>query len=274
MLGHAMFRTMSGDARHKVVGTVRQLPEKLRDYETANATLVTDVDVEDMDRLAAVMAAHRPDAVINCIGIIKQLDAAKDAISSISLNALMPHKLASLSAACGARYIHISTDCVFSGNKGNYLESDFADAGDLYGRTKLLGEVTGSGAVTLRTSIIGHELTTGYSLINWFLSQTGSIKGFKQAIFSGLPTVELATVIRDHVLQNQHLEGLYHVSAAPISKYDLLTLVARRYGKDVEIIPDMTFKIDRSLNSERFRAATGYIPPAWEILVDRMRDFG
>jgi len=174
----------------------------------------------------------------------------------------------------GSRLVHISTDCVFSGAKGMYTEVDVADARDLYGLSKYLGEVDYPSAVTLRTSIVGHELGTAHGLVGWFLAQKGTVKGFTRAIFSGLPTVELARVVRDYVLPRPELRGVHHVSAEPISKYDLLQLVAEVYGKDVQLTPDDKLVIDRSLDSSRFRRLTGYAPAAWPELVRVMHQFG
>ena len=174
-----------------------------------------------------------------------------------------------------ARFIHMSTDCVFSGRDGLYRESDFADADDLYGRSKYLGEVDYPNAITLRTSIIGHELGGGArSLVGWFLAQDGSVQGYSKAIFSGLPTVELARVIKDYVLPRPEMNGLWHVSAEPIDKLELLRLVAKAYGKQIEIRPDDSVRIDRSLNSDRFRAETGFEPLPWPELVRSMCNFG
>ena len=168
--------------------------------------------------------------------------------------------------------IHVSTDCVFSGDRGGYTESDPPDAQDLYGRSKLLGEVDLPNAITLRTSIIGHELdeVNSHSLIGWFLNQKGTVNGFRRAVFSGLPTVELARVIRDHVLVQPALHGLYHVAAEPINKFDLLQLVAGVYGKTISLQPCDDPVIDRSLDASRFRDATGYSAPSWPELVARM----
>jgi dTDP-4-dehydrorhamnose reductase len=168
----------------------------------------------------------------------------------------------------------MSTDCVYPGDQGMYVESDPSDAKDLYGRSKFLGEVDYPNALTLRTSIIGHELDGCRSLVGWFLSQSGIITGYTKAIFSGLPTVEIARIIRDFILPNPSLRGLYHVSADPINKYDLLCLVAKTYGKDIDIRMDDKFVIDRSLDSSRFRKATGYLPKPWTELVASMKDFG
>jgi dTDP-4-dehydrorhamnose reductase len=170
--------------------------------------------------------------------------------------------------------VHISTDCVFSGAKGGYMEEDAPDARDLYGRSKLLGEVDCPHAVTLRTSIIGHELNSAHGLIGWFLAQQGNVKGYTRAIFSGLPTYELARVIRDLVLPRAEMHGLFHVASRPISKYDLLHMVNQEYGKGLKIEPDDHLKIDRSLNANRFLEATGYKAPDWPDLIAQMREFG
>lgn len=270
MLGNAMLRLFAEDDRFVVTGTARSertrslLPAALRQH------VVTGVDASDADSLAAILGRTRPDVVINCVGLIKQLAGANDPLSALPVNAILPHRLARLCAIGDARLVHISTDCVFDGAKGGYLETDRPDAYDLYGRSKLLGEVDYANAVTLRTSIIGHELGSANALVDWFLSQEGRTKGYRHAVFSGLPTIELARVIRDFVLPRPELHGLYHVSAAPIAKYDLLSLVAKTYGKAIEIVPDDNVRIDRSLNSDRFRKATGYLPPAWPDLVAAM----
>jgi dTDP-4-dehydrorhamnose reductase len=273
MLGSAMLRLFSESGIYQTYGTVRSaraakyLPESVRE------NLISGVDVENHDSLVSVFAASRPDLVINCVGLVKQLAAADDALSAIPINALLPHRLARLCELSGARLIHMSTDCVFSGKKGMYTEEDVSDAYDIYGRSKYLGEVDYPHAITLRTSIIGHELEGSRSLINWFLSQQKQVRGFTKAIFSGLPTVEIARLIRDHVIPHPELHGVYNVSADPINKFDLLSLVAEIYGKKIDILPDENFKIDRSLDSSRFRAATAFSPKAWPDLVRSMYDF-
>jgi dTDP-4-dehydrorhamnose reductase len=242
--------------------------------EAHQLALISGVDVENIDSLMRVIGDTKPDVVINCIGLVKQLAEAEDPLAAIPINSLLPHRIARLCAVADARLVHMSTDCVFSGSKGMYSESDQSDAKDLYGRSKFLGEVDYPNAITLRTSIIGHELEGARSLVGWFLSQSGSVRGFKKAIFSGLPTVEIARLIRDFVLPDPHLHGLYHVSADPINKYDLLGLIADAYGKRIEIVLDESYFIDRSLDSARFRSITGFEPKPWVELVRSMRDFG
>ena len=273
MLGNAVLRVFAQGDVYSVVGSARSagvlrlLPPALREQ------VICGVDVENADSLMRLFAQARPDVVINCIGLVKQLAEADDPLQAIPINALLPHRIARLCEVAGARFIHVSTDCVFSGTKGLYREGDPCDAQDLYGRSKHLGEVDGANAVTLRTSIIGHELTGAHGLVGWFLSQQGPVRGFTRAIFSGLPTVELARVIRDHVLAQPQMHGLYHVSAAPIAKYDLLHLIAKAYGRTNEIAPDDRLKIDRSLDATRFRDITGYVAPPWPELVQQMHEF-
>lgn len=273
MLGNALMRFLALSEGVELWGTARRAPEAFRSQPFLER-LIGGVDVEDMDSLIRVFAMVRPQAVVNCVGLVKQLAEAEDPLRAIPINALLPHRLAYLSAACGARFVHISTDCVFSGKRGMYTEFDLADAQDLYGRSKHLGEVDYPHAITLRTSIIGHELSSSHGLVGWFLGQHGPVRGYTKAVFSGLPTVELARVIRDHVLPRPDLRGVYHVSASPISKYDLLGLVAKEYGRVNEIAPDDSVVIDRSLDSGRFRGVTGYLPAPWPELVRSMHAFG
>ena len=271
MLGGAVFRAFNGDPTHSVWGTLRSSAGLKYFSDVELSSLLPGVDVLDQDALVAVLSSVRPDVVINCVGLIKQLADAKDPLSALPINALLPHRLARLCDLLGARLIHVSTDCVFSGRKGGYLESDLSDAEDLYGKSKYIGELHDSpNAITLRTSIIGHELSSSYALVDWFLAQDGAIRGFSKAIFSGLPTVELARVMKDFVLPHPELNGLYHVAAEPIAKLDLLELIANQYGKAIEIRPDPSLVIDRSLNSERFTQATGYKAPSWPQLIELM----
>lgn len=274
MLGNAVLRLFSQSPNYEVFGSVRSSAVRRLLPENLQPNLIDGVDVEHADSLMRLFDIARPNVVINCVGLVKQLAQAGEPLAAIPLNALLPHRLARLCAVAGARFVHISTDCVFSGSKGMYTESDAADAGDLYGRSKFLGEVDYPHAITLRTSIIGHELTGAHSLVNWFLAQEGRVMGFRRAIFSGLPTVEIARVIRDYVIPNPELHGLYHLSSAPINKFDLLKLVAATYSKSIDIIPDEQLVIDRSLDSNRFRQTTGFEPKSWPELITSMHNFG
>lgn len=270
MLGNAVVRVLSDKAEWQVHGTVRTESSKRFFQETIAKKLLAGVDVEQQDSLMQAFIRTRPEVVINCIGLVKQLAEVDDPLQAIPINTLLPHRLARLCELSGARLIHMSTDCVFTGDKGGYSESDFSDANDLYGKTKYLGEVSHPHAITLRTSIIGHELQSAHGLVDWFLSQQGKCKGFTRAIFSGIPTVVLAKIIRDVVIPRPELHGVYHVAAKPISKFDLLKVVSEMYGKQIEIVPDDKLVIDRSLDAGRFRKATGYVAPVWDEMIKIM----
>lgn len=271
MIGHGLFYGLSQYSDLDVYASAREDTNINKWFPLAlKEKIKTNIDVNHFDSIIEVLSFAQPDVVINCVGLIKQNPLVENTLLAISINSLFPHRVASICRAMGIRMIHVSTDCVFSGDKGNYKETDPSDATDLYGRTKFLGEVVYPHCITLRTSIIGHELRGKRGLVEWFLSQQGMIKGFTHAIFTGLPTIEFARVIKEYVLSDPNLNGLYHVSAEPISKYDLLKLIAIRYRKEIQINPYDDFYSDRSLDSTRFQNATGYQPPSWEELVEKM----
>lgn len=271
MLGSTMFQGLQINKDFEVWGTLRNKSGLNYFPGQCHNKLIYNIDVLDQDLLLNVFDTIKPDLVVNCVGLIKQLSSANDPLIVLPINSILPHRLAKLCSITGARLVHISTDCVFSGKKGCYRELDLSDAEDLYGKSKFIGEVTElPHAVTLRTSIIGHELNSNYALIDWFLSQKENVKGYTKAIYSGLPTIELVRVIRDFVIPHPELSGLYHVASKPISKYDLLNLVAEIYGKNTTVIPDDTIFIDRSLNAQRFTDAYGYIAPEWPHLIELM----
>ncbi len=272
-IGHTVLRVMAAEPTHEVIGVVRSESAARSLNGISTARIVSGGNVENPDVLVALFESLRPDVVVNGIGLVKQFAQSEDPLVALPINSIFPHRLAQLCSLAGARLVHISTDCVFSGAKGGYREEDVPDARDLYGRSKLLGEVDYRHAVTLRTSTIGHELNSAHGLIGWFLAQQGNVKGYTRAIFSGLPTCELARVIRDLVLPHAGLHGLYHVASHPISKYDLLHMVNHEYEKGLKIEPDDHLKIDRSLNASRFLEATGYIAPDWPYLIAQMREF-
>jgi dTDP-4-dehydrorhamnose reductase len=274
MMGHTVLRLLHESPGYAVLGTVRSEAAAGRLAAPYRALLRIGPDAMEPETIWQVLDEWRPDVVINCIAVIKQLAKANDPLVAIPLNSLFPHELARACAELGARLIHLSTDCVFDGKGSMYREDDFASADDLYGRSKFLGEVDYSNAITLRTSIIGHELGTHYGLLEWFLAQSGSVRGFRRAIYSGLAAPELARVIRDHVVPRPELRGLYQVSSEVIDKYELLKLIRAIYGKEIAIEPDDAVVIDRSLDSSRFRATTGYISPPWIDQIRDMRQFG
>ncbi len=274
MVGSAMFKVLSENENFITIGTVRK--SIVGDFfpKTNESRIIHDVDVLDIDILLNILNKVKPDVIVNCTGLIKQLSASNDPLCVLPINSLFPHRLSEICKLLGIRMIQFGTDCSFSGEKGLYVESDLSDAKDLYGKSKYIGEIHNEKhVITIRTSTIGHEIVTKNGLIEWFLEQEGPVKGFRKAVFSGLPTVEIARVVSQYILPVSDIHGLYHLSAVPINKYDLLLLVAKQYKKGIEIIPVDEPKIDRSLDSSRFTEKTGYVAPAWPELILTMHSY-
>jgi len=271
MLGHKLYMYLSEQENLSVYATVRNQDVLAKHFPfDLLKRLHSNVDARNLDSITQLVELLRPNLLINCIGLIKQSAGAQNPEANICINALLPHQLARICEQLDTRMLHISTDCVFSGKTGNYGEVDIPDASDLYGRTKLLGELNYSHCLTLRTSIIGHELQSQLGLIEWFLAQKSKIQGYTRHIFTGFPTIELARIIAHYIIPNTELNGLYHLSSEPISKYELLKLVAEKYGQDIEIEAYADTVCDRSLNSSRIRGLIHYSPPTWPEMVDRM----
>jgi len=273
MLGNAMFRTLYKASKFEVWGTVRSSGATRHFDEDMAARILTGVDIDTADGLLRIFERVKPQLVVNCIGLVKQYAEAKDPTLVLPINAMLPHRLSRYCALLGARLVHFSTDCVFSGKTGGYRESDPSDAEDLYGKSKFIGEVSGAHTVTLRTSIIGHELDSHHGLIEWFLRQKHRVDGYRRVIFSGLPTVEISRIVRDFLIPRPELSGVFHVASAAISKHDLLQLVAMEYHKSIRIEPNDSVVLDRSLVADRFREATGYVAPDWHELIRSMKNF-
>lgn len=266
MLGHKLWQTAS--SRLEAWATVRRVTRALEALDARTDRLVEGVDVHRPETLEAALDGVKPDAVVNCVGVVKQLAAAKDPVESIAINSLHPHVLGRMCAARGIRFVHISTDCVFDGVKGGYRESDLPNATDLYGQSKALGEVTAPGCLTVRTSIIGRELSGTSGLVEWFLSRRGATAdGYAGALFSGFTTLALSEILLDVLTRHPALEGLYHVSANPIDKHTLLGLLNDAFGAGVTIGRKDEPRIDRSLDSTRFRAVTGFAPAPWSTMI-------
>ncbi len=266
MLGHRLAARLA--AHGEVWGTLRA-PRAIPGLDPARA--LAGVHAEEPATIARAIETVRPDVVLNAVGVVKQLDAAADPATAIRINALFPHELAKAVRERGARLIHFSTDCVFAGRGGPYRESDPADATDLYGRSKLLGEVTGPGCITLRSSIVGHELGSAHGLLGWFLSQRGRpVKGYARALFSGVTTDTMAALAGRLARDFPALDGLWHVAGPAIDKYALLQLFDRRYRTGSAIARDEAVAIDRRLDGSRFAAATGWAAPSWPEMIDEM----
>ncbi len=269
MLGHQLLINLG--AIHDVKVTLPRPLETYEDYQLFTPeNAIGSVDVLDMACLEKVIKNVKPQLVVNAVGLVKQRNISTDILANLEVNATFPHRLAQICMSTQIKLIHISTDCVFSGKKGGYLETDFADANDTYGRTKYLGEVGGAGVLTLRTSLIGLELSRKSSLIEWFLRQSGEIRGFQKAIYSGFTTKELGRIIAMIATDFADLSGVLQVASNPISKYDLLSRLNELLERsDLTIIADNSFECDRSLDGTRFEKLTGYQTPDWsEMLVE------
>lgn len=270
MLGHKLVQVLQH--RFDVQTTLRRdfsryeylkLFKREKTFESAEVT--------NFGKFDRILRTLKPDVVINAVGIIKQLPHSADVINTLTINSIFPHRLARAARHLKFRLITISTDCVFDGKRGNYKEEDVSNAQDLYGKSKNLGEVCEENCLTLRTSIIGREIETSHSLIEWFLSSRGGkVKGFKKAVYTGFPTIVLADIIGDIIENFPDLQGLYHLSSEPINKFDLLNLVNKEYGLEVTIEAEEDFAIDRSLDSTRFRRETGFKPQNWEEMIKIM----
>ena len=271
MLGHTLFNEFFKNDDFEVYGTARSIQDIENFFHPDSLDRIrTGVDAELFDTIIRAMASIQPDIVINCIGLIKQLPKANDPLSAITVNAQLPHRISLVCRTVNARLIHISTDCVFDGNKGNYTETDCSSANDLYGRTKFLGEVNYPHCLTIRTSIIGHEIKNHLGLVEWFLNNRKTVNGFTNAIYSGFPTIELVKILSKWIIPNPDLQGLYHVASNPISKFDLLKKIACIYKKNIKINKHEEFRCDRSLDSTLFQDTTGYHPPHWSELIKKM----
>lgn len=270
MLGYSLFSNMADSVDIDVYGTVRSIKGKEHYFVGLENRIIEGVDASDLVSIESAIETVKPNVVINCIGLIKQHSISKQHIDAITINSLLPHQLADLCSKLSCKLIHFSTDCIFDGKKGLYEENDIPDALDLYGTSKRLGEISYGEHLTLRTSIIGHELDSSVSLVDWFLSQEESTKGFSRAVFSGLPTCVIAQLLIELILPAKNLSGLYHLSAEPINKFNLLNLISKIYDKQIEINESEEFEIDRSLNSNKLRGVLNLDIPSWKDLVSEM----
>ncbi|MFT3745249.1 MAG: SDR family oxidoreductase [Pyrinomonadaceae bacterium] len=270
MLGHKLYQRLSTE--FEVFATIRTNAAAVERFGIFNShAIFPAVDVTDINSIRRVLEVVRPECVVNCVGVVKQNPTLADKIRTLTINSIFPNQLAQLSAEFGFRPITISTDCVFDGKTGNYSESDEPNARDLYGMSKLLGEVTEGRSLTIRTSIIGREISTSHSIVEWFLTHRGgSVDGYTKAIYSGFPTIELADTIANLIKNFPDLNGLFHISSEPISKFDLLTLANKYFNANITINPSEAVVVDRSLDSARFKALTGFASPDWEAMIARM----
>lgn len=274
LLGGAVLEILGEKNINNIYGTIRNkdldnLPVNLKKYQ-----IIKNINAENKEQILNLFNKIKPNIIINCIGKIRLENNSNDLQKTIMVNSLLPHLLSEICSEKGVKLIHISTDGVFSGLKGNYLESDTPDCRDIYGYSKLIGEITNTtNTVTIRTSVIGHHHSRNQNLLNWFLNQTNTVKGYQSSIFSGITTIELAKIIRDYIIPNKNLYGLYHIGSNPIDKYKLLRIISKVYNKNINIIPNNDIVINRSLNFNKFSNLTGYYPSELETQINEMYDF-
>lgn len=270
-IGHSLFLGLSKHRNYQVKGTVRNESIYKLIPKQYHQDLIPNIDVFDLELVGKVVSKNKPSIIINAVGLVKQEESVNDVRISFPINSLWPHELSRIALANNAHVIQLSSDCVYSGNRGGYTEQDIPDPHDVYGQTKWLGELAQEHCTTIRTSTIGHELNTNHGLVNWFLSQEGVVKGFTNAIYSGFPTVELANIFTNYLIPNlTQLPRLLHIASNPISKYDLLKKIATKYQKKVTITPVNEPHCDRSLSSDLFNKITNYQPPSWDQLINSM----
>ena len=272
MLGHKLVQCLS--EHFEVFSTIRGSFDRIETYRLFHREMIIEeVDATDATLLEKVIADVTPDIVINAIGVVKQVPSAKDVITTLELNSILPQRLAILSKKFGFRLIHFSTDCVFDGGRGMYNEQDTPNALDLYGKSKQLGEISQENVLTIRSSIIGRELHTSHSLIEWFLSNRGGrVFGYTTAIYSGFPTIVIADIIKGLIVDHPRLCGVHHIASEPINKYELLGLVDEFYDAAVEIEPSDQLVIDRSLDGSAFNSITGFQPEGWPAMIQKMAE--
>lgn len=274
MLGHTLLRYLTKYTDAEAVGACRDPSLLLVKYPYLEECVHSSQGLVSTDALGQLLMHVQPDVVVNCVGLVKQKVTDEDAYQLIKINALFPHKLRLLCSLCNSRVVQISTDCVFSGDRGNYSEDDLPDASDVYGRTKLLGELETENAITIRTSIIGHEMSGNSGLLEWYLSEKGKVEGYKEAYFSGVTTFELSRLLYEGVLNNSALKGVINIASERISKYDLLAEIAEAYNSSAKLVPDSEVSIDRSLNGKKFEQITGLKPASWQDMLREMKQFG
>lgn len=270
MIGLAVYNHLVKNKNFKVIGTTTKSNAKkiIENQNKLNSLVLFDF-LKDKN-IENLIRSINPNIIINCVGIIKQSSLITNKINTIFLNSILPNKLSILAFKHGIKLIQISTDCVFSGKVGSYVESDNPDPIDTYGRTKLIGETINNNSLTLRTSLVGHELFSKNGLLEWFLSQKNECIGFKNAFFSGFTTNAFAKVLETILLNQKELKGLYHISSNIISKYDFLEKINKEYKKNIKINPDHSFNINRSLNSSALQKKISYNVEPWDVMIREM----
>ena len=275
LLGNTITKYFFEKADHQTIAVLRNYSKIKLFNEKYHQNFLVIENILDYIETKKKLEIIRPDILINCIGITnkEKINKPYQIEKFININSLFPHRIQRICCELGTRLIHLSTDCIFSGSKGFYSENDNPDPTDIYGRSKLLGELDYENTLTIRKSVIGHELVSRKGLLEWFLHQNISVEGYKDVIFSGLTVLELAKLIDKYILPRSDLKGILNISGESISKFDLLKIISDVYHKSIEIIPNESIKINRTLNSSKFYKLTGYKPNSWPVLIKSMYEF-
>lgn len=267
LLGHRVFINLSKNKKFNVIGTVRG---KARHNIFLNKKVIKNFNIRNLFGLNKKIKKINPDFIINCIGITNKKTGRTNKNQIVLTNSILPHYLDNLSVILKYKLIHISTDCVFQGKKNFYSEKDTCDVQDLYGLSKYLGEIRNTKNLTIRTSIIGHELSEKNGLLEWFLSKK-KVKGFSKVIYSGLTTNELSNIL-ESCISKYRMKGLYQVSSNPISKFELLKLINKIYEKSIKINKDVSVKKKLILKSSKFYKKTNYKVKSWKKQIQEMKE--
>ncbi|MGZ3748340.1 MAG: dTDP-4-dehydrorhamnose reductase family protein [Pseudobdellovibrionaceae bacterium] len=273
MLGHKLMQTISETTDYHVYGTVRTTDSSRINKlpRNKNTTIVGNIDADNLNNLQKLLIETRPVAVVNCIGIVKQLPEGSQPIPSIKINSLLPHQLAEMSQKVGSRFFHFSTDCVYSGTKGFYNESDATDPQDLYGKSKAICEVGGPGCFTIRSSIIGPELDSHLGLFEWFCRQKGKrVKGYRNALYTGFTTAAMSRILIMLIEKFPEMSGVWNVASNPISKYEILCKINKVLNLGITIDEDQSYAMNRTLDGSKFQKATDFIPPSWDEMISQL----
>lgn len=276
MLGNAITRYLIDKKNIDLIGTYKDKSKfKLLKYKIKDKYYSKFIYQKNLKKnlIINLIKKTKPDYVLNCIGMIKQVKTSKKMM--FSLNASFPKMLENLSNEFNFNLIHLSTDCVFSGKKGFYTEKSKVDAVDMYGKSKIMGELSGNKSLTIRTSIIGNELISSNGLLEWFLNSKKNVNGFTNCYFSGFPTIVLSKIIYKNFLRKKKLpiNGIIHLSSLKISKYDLLKKIKKIYNLKVKIYKNNYLKIDRSLNSIKFKSKFKFKSDSWNLMIKEMKKF-
>ena len=270
MIGSELLRSLK--LFNKNLEVKATLRNKLNHYDIYliynNKDCFFKINVFEIDNIKDLIKLYKPNVIINCVGVTKQKinDFSLDKVKYINSN--FPHKLYKLCNKESIRLIHLSTDCVFSGNRGEYKFNDIADAKDIYGQTKKEGEIIHDNSLTIRKSTIGYEMNKPHGLLEWFLCQKNDVLGFKNAIFTGVSTIELSKFISHIICKHQELSGLLHLRGPKIDKYSLLKKIKYFFNLDhINLKVDEKYICDRSLNEDRLLSKLNYSIPCWDTMI-------